>query len=455
MPKFYSEKLPHEVVLRDPVHGYIHIEDQVVLDILKSKEFQRMRRIKQLGPVSYVFPGATHTRFEHNLGVYELTRRICNIFAKKYPSVKPGDGLWDVDNRLLVECAGLLHDIGHGPYSHTFEHLFGTNHEVLGQKIITDPNTEINHALRKVAPNFPELVASVIAKTYPNPQVVKMISSQADADRMDYLQRDAYFTGVSYGHFDISRVLRVIRPYQNGICFNNNGMHAVEDYIVSRYQMYQQVYFHRVGRSMEVILHHLLQRAKDVYQQGTLPVTPELAQFLAGKWTLDDYLKLDDGVMETNFSMWTDSSDQILADLAKRYLFRKQLASVKIDPETKKLLPKLKNLIKEAGFDPEYYTEINSAFDEPYDAYKPTGKNANSQIEIMQDDGTLIELSELSPLVKALNGTFQGDERFFFPKTMLAKNDEPQIFDPIYQEFQKYVRNGELRYLRRPKKKSE
>ena len=446
MKKFTSEKLRSEVVLRDPVHGYIHIEDKVILDILKSKEFQRMRRIKQLGPVSYVFPGATHTRFEHNLGVYELTRQICNIFAKKYPSQTPADGLWDDNNRLLVECAAILHDIGHGPYSHTFEHLFGTNHEKIGQEIITNPNTEVNQALRQVDPEFPELVASVIAKTYPNPQVVKMISSQADADRMDYLQRDAYFTGVSYGHFDISRVLRVIRPYKDGICFNNNGMHAVEDYIVSRYQMYQQVYFHRVGRSMEVILHHLLQRAKDVYQDGKILVTPELAKFLEGNWTLADYLKLDDGVMETNFSMWTDSSDEILADLANRYLFRKQLASIKITDSTKPLLLKLKELIKEAGFDPNYYTEVNSAFDEPYDAYKPSGKNANSQIEIMQDDGSLIELSEMSPLVKALNGTFQGDERFFFPKTMLAKNNDPQIFDPIYQEFAKYVHNGQLQF---------
>ncbi len=453
MPKFYSPKLKREVVLRDPVHKYIHIEDKVILDIVKAKEFQRMRRIKQLGPVSYVFPGATHTRFEHNLGVYELTRRICNIFAKKFPSIRPGDGLWDDDNRLLVECAGLLHDIGHGPYSHTFEHLFGTNHEKIGQKIITDPHTEINRALSQVSPNFPDLVASVIAKTYPNPQVVKMISSQADADRMDYLQRDAYFTGVTYGQFDLSRILRVIRPYQDGICFTNNGMHAVEDYIVSRYQMYQQVYFHRVGRSMEVILHHLLQRAKDVYEEGNLQVTPSLAKFLADDWTLDDYLKLDDGVMETNFSLWTNSKDPILADLCKRYLFRKPLASVKINEETKHLLPKLKDLIKQAGFNPKYYTDINSAFDEPYDAYKPTGKNANSQIEIMQEDGSLIELSELSPLVRALNGTFQGDERFFFPKTMIADSNEPQIFDPLYQEFKKYVRNGELHYLRKPRRK--
>lgn len=453
MEKFQSEQLDHEKVFRDPVHTYVHVRDKVIFDVIKAKEFQRLRRIKQLGPASYVFPGATHTRFEHNLGVYELTRRICNIFEEKYPSRTPGDGLWDKNETLLAECAALLHDIGHGPYSHTFEHLFDTNHEKMGQQIITDKNTEVNKALRQVSPNFPELVASVIAKTYPNPQVVKLISSQADADRMDYLLRDAYFTGVTYGAFDLTRILEVIRPYRDGICFTYKGIHAVEDYIISRYQMYQQVYFHRVNRSMEVILHHLLERAQKIYHEGKLQVTPQLAAFLDGSWDLDDYISLDDGVMETNFLLWTKSGDQILADLANRYLYRHPLESVKINDETKNLIPKLDKLIEQAGFNPEYYTDTNSAFDEPYDAYKPTGKNAHSPIEIMQEDGSLVELSQVSPLVKSLNGTLQGDERFFFPKTMVKQSKEPQIFDPIYQEFQKYIRNNELHYLRRPNKK--
>lgn len=455
MEKFYSQKLNHEKVIRDPVHTYIHIKDKVIFDVINSKEFQRLRRIKQLGPASYVFPSATHTRFEHNLGVYELTRQICNIFNERYASQEPGDGLWNPEETLLAECAALLHDIGHGPYSHTFEHLFNTDHEKMGQQIITDKNTEVNRALRQVSPEFPELVASVIAKTYPNPQVVKLISSQADADRMDYLLRDAYFTGVTYGAFDLTRILEVIRPYKDGICFTDKGIHAVEDYIISRYQMYQQVYFHRVNRSMEVILHHLLERAKDLYKQDKLQVTPQLADFLDGNNTLEDYLQLDDGVMETNFLLWVNSNDQILSDLAKRYLYRHPLESVKINDKTKNLIPKLNKLIEQAGFNPKYYTDVNSAFDEPYDAYKPTGKNAHSPIEIMLPDGSLVELSKLSPLVQSLNGTLQGDARFFFPKTMTEKHQEPQLFDPIYQEFQKYIKNNTLHYLRKPKKKKD
>ena len=148
-----------------------------------------------------------------------------------------------------------------------FEHIFNTDHESITRQIIMTPETRVNQILSQVAPDFPAKVASVIDHTYPNPQVVQMISSQIDADRMDYLLRDAYNTGTKYGEFDLTRVLRVMRPYANGIAFLANGMHAVEDYIVSRFQMYQQVYFHPVSRGMEVVLQKLLQRAKFLYEQ--------------------------------------------------------------------------------------------------------------------------------------------------------------------------------------------
>lgn len=446
----HIELLPKEKVLRDPVHNYIHVTHQVILDLIDTREFQRLRRIKQLGASSFTFHGAEHSRFEHCLGVYEITRKICDKFARNYPTQKTGDGLWDDSERIVALCAALLHDVGHGPFSHTFEGIFNTDHEAITRMIITNPKTEVNQVLKKVAPEFPEMVASVIGKTYPNPQVVQMISSQADADRMDYLLRDAYFTGTQYGSFDLTRILRVIRPYKDGISFDRGGMHAVEDYVVSRFQMYQQIYFHSVSRSMEVILDHLLKRARYVYENSELQVVDQLAPFLEKNWKLDDYLSLDDGVLTTNFGIWRHHPDRILSDLATRFLDRKPLKSAVFDSSTKSMIPKMKKLIDEVGFNPEYYTAINDSFDLPYDLYDPHAENPKTQIEIMEPDGSLTELSELSRLVRSISGEETGDARFFFPKSMLLKTDQTQIFDPTYQEFQTYIHNG---HLVNPKKK--
>lgn len=254
-----ADRLETEIVFKDPVHDHIHIRHQIILDLIDSKEFQRLRRIKQLGTSQYTFHGAEHSRFSHSLGVYELARKICDRFLRNYPEE------WDDSERLVTLCAALLHDVGHGPFSHTFEKIFDTDHEKLTTQIILDETSEINAILRRVSPSFPNEVASVITGQYPNPQVVQLISSQIDADRMDYLQRDAYFTGVTYGKFDLSRILRVIRPYKDGIAFQHQGMHAVEDYVVRRYQMYMQIYFHPVSRGMEVTLDRLLTRAKFLY----------------------------------------------------------------------------------------------------------------------------------------------------------------------------------------------
>ena len=235
---FKDEDLPKEKVFRDPIHGHVIVDNQIILDLINTPEFQRLRRIKQLGTTSLTFHGAEHSRVGHCLGVYEIARRMCNHFQRNYPSKAPGDGLWNDNERPIALTAALLHDIGHGPYSHTFEHIFHTNHEAITRQIITSPETNVNRILRRVSPEFPQQVASVIDHTYPNQQVVQMISSQVDADRMDYLQRDAYYTGTNYGKYDLDRVLRVMRPIKNGIAFEISGMHAVEDYIISRLQMY-------------------------------------------------------------------------------------------------------------------------------------------------------------------------------------------------------------------------
>ena len=251
---YKNEKLIEEKVFKDPVHRYVHVRDQVIWDLIKTREFQRLRRIKQLGTTYLVFHGAEHSRFNHSLGVYEIVRRIVDDVFKGRPE-------WDEDERLLVLCAALLHDLGHGPFSHAFENVFETDHEYFTRQILLG-DTEVNAVLRRVANDFPEKVAQVIEKTYPNELVVSLISSQIDADRMDYLQRDAYYTGVSYGHFDMERIMRVMRPRENGVVIKESGMHAVEHYIMSRYQMYLQIYFHPVSRSAEVVLNHILKRVK-------------------------------------------------------------------------------------------------------------------------------------------------------------------------------------------------
>ena len=386
-----------EKVFRDPVHNYIHVDHQVIYDLINTKEFQRLRRIKQLGTSGYTFHGGEHSRFSHCLGAYEISRRITKIFNEKYPEV------WNRHESLLVMATALLHDVGHGAYSHTFERLFDTDHEEITRQIITSPETEINQVLIQVSPDFPEKVASVINHTYPNKQVVQLISSQIDVDRMDYLLRDSYYTGASYGQFDLTRILRVICPVENGIAFKRNGMHAVEDYVVSRYQMYMQVYFHPASR----------------------------------------YLALDDGVMNTYFQVWMTSPDTILSDLAQRFINRKVFKSIIFSEKNEKYLNIMRNLVAEVGFNPDYYTAIHRNFDLPYDFYRPHVENPRTQIEIVQKDGNLAELSTLSPIVESLAGTRHGDNRFYFPKEMLK---EAGLFSENSKTFLSYIKNDQFIY---------
>lgn len=409
-------QLSEEKVFKDPVHRYIHVRDKLIWDLIGTKEFQRLRRIKQLGTTYLTFHGAEHSRFNHSLGVYEIIRRIID-------DVFVGREHWDHSERLLCLCAALLHDLGHGPFSHSFEKVFRLDHEDFTQAIILGA-TEVNEVLRQMGDDFPKKVAEVIAKTYPNKLVVSLISSQIDADRMDYLLRDAYYTGVSYGNFDMERILRVMRPREDQVVIKRSGMHAVEDYIMSRYQMYWQVYFHPVTRSAEVILTKILHRAKKLYESGYMFQTEPIHFYslFAGNVTLPDYLKLDEAVILYYFQQWQEEKDEILRDLCSRFVHRRLFKYVEFNPTNEQMekLMELRFLFKKAGIDPEYYLVVDSSSDLPYDFYRPGEEGERLPIYLLMPNGELRELSRESVLVDAISGKRRTDHKLYFPGDFLS-----------------------------------
>lgn len=414
---YATKKLAEEKVFKDPVHRYVHVRDQVIWDLIATREFQRLRRIKQLGTTYLVFHGAEHSRFSHSLGVYEITRRVID-------DVFVSDDQWDKQERLVALCAALLHDLGHGPFSHSFEHVFHLDHEAYTRFIILG-DTEVNAVLRKVSEDFPQKVSDVIEKTYENQQVVSLISSQIDADRMDYLQRDAYFTGVSYGQFDMERILRVMRPHEDQIVIKETGMHAIEDYIMSRYQMYWQVYFHPVSRSAEVILRKTLERAQQLYHEKyafKYPPNP-FVSFFEGKVDLEQYIELDENIVLAYFHFWTEEDDTILKDLSSRFLNRRLFQYIEYDPgkDFTKIL-ELEKLYEQAGLDSKYYLVHDSTSDLPYDFYRPGEEEGRIPIHLLKSSGELSELSRSSAIVEAISGKRRYDHKIYFPEDVLLEN---------------------------------
>ncbi|WP_035001091.1 HD domain-containing protein [Bhargavaea cecembensis] len=419
---YATQKLSEEKVFKDPVHRYIHVRDQVIWDLIATREFQRLRRIHQLGTTYLVFHGAEHSRFNHSLGVYEIVRRIIDDSFSGRPQ-------WNDSERLVTLCAALLHDLGHGPFSHAFEKVFDLDHELFTQKILLG-DTGVNSVLRRVSEDFPRKVADVIGKTYPDKLVVSLISSQIDADRMDYLQRDAYFTGVSYGHFDMERILRVMRPSEEQAVIKQSGMHAVEDYIMSRYQMYWQVYFHPVSRSAEVILVKILQRAKVLSEEGyTFKQEPvHFKSFFDKTYDLADYIALDEYILMTYFETWIREDDEILSDLCDRFVNRRLFQYIDFNPAKEyRKLGELDALFRKAGIDPDYYLVVDSSSDLPYDFYRPGEEEERLPIHLLMRDGELRELSRESDIVDAISGKRRTDHKLYFPEDMLREGKKKKV----------------------------
>ena len=401
-------KTEEQKVLRDPIHGYIRVDYKVVWDIINSAWFQRLRRIRQLGGANMVYHCAEHTRFAHSLGVYELIRRLVT-------EVNDINEALNEDEKIVVMLAGLLHDIGHGPYSHAIESITRTNHEEYTCRIVED-GTEITKILEETKKGLSKEVADVIRHKHKNKLLSQMISSQLDADRMDYLLRDAYFTGTAYGEFDLERIFRTIRIRDNKLVIKQSGIYAIENYIMSRYHMYLQVYCHPVSRSFEYLLHSLFVRLKDI-KKNDKSIVPYLKPVLEEKVIdLDDYFELDDFSFNYAFGRLVHHKDKIVSDLAKRLRDRHLFESVESNPST---IRKLKAKLKKAGYDTKYYLGKDEVVQRPYVPYQENNKGA---IWILMNDGTTKEISNASTMVYSLiHGPTTDDNIVFFPDEILGE----------------------------------
>ena len=402
------KKLSEIKVLKDPVHSYIHINYEIVWNCLDSKEFQRLRRIRQLGGDFQVYPTAEHSRFSHSLGVYEIVRRMVTEIKSL------GMELSEYD-KICVMLAGLLHDVGHGPFSHAFEHITNHSHEDYTAKIILG-ETELNQVLTEVSPRLPENIVSIIEHNHPNDILNQIISGQLDADRMDYLLRDSYFSATSYGQFDLERILRTMRvrkidKNKKALVVKYTGIHSVEDYIMARYQMYWQVYYHPVARSYEAVFIQLFNRLKDIFKENKeyFSDIKVLIPFLEkNEVSVEEYFKLDENSLLYCFSLIQDKNDEIAADLARRLQNRRLFEYVDYSEEN---LAQIKNMIKEQNLDEKYYLRVENVEASVYSPYK------GRKILIEQLDGKIVALEKASTIVESITkGETKREGTIFYPR---------------------------------------
>lgn len=420
-----------EKVFRDPVYGYVHVYDQLIWDLIQTKEVQRLRRIKQLGGTYMVFHTAEHSRFSHSLGVYEMARKIIRALMHR-------GTILSEDERLLVLSAALLHDLGHGPFSHSFESVFSVRHELFTERIIME-DTEVNRVLEAYQKGFATKVRDVINKTYPNPLIISIISSQLDADRLDYLLRDAYFTGAPYGEIDVERILRTMRVVNNKIVYKVSGMHAIEDYLMSRYQMYWQVYLHSTGRSFDLVIQNMLRRVRELIFSGyefKRPLEALKDLFLEEEPSVETYLKFDDSTISYYASLFTDEEDEILRDFADRFINRRLLKEVHYTPndETNEKLKQVKEYMIELGINPDYYLLTDHSVKTPYDYYGHKTNCLPDCIELLMRDGSIQEISEVSTIIKGIIAVKPKQEhKVYFPLDLIRLSQDGEAKQRILE----------------------
>ncbi len=398
-----------EYVFRDAVHGDISVQDPVVLALIDTPEFQRLRRIRQLGTSFISYPGAEHTRFAHSLGAYHLMDRVLKHLTERHLVALSRE------EHTLMCCAALLHDVGHGPFSHLFEKVMGTDHEQWAVRIITSPETAINRRLRERHSDWPDRIAALVTHRWQGPGYMQdLLSSQLDIDRMDYLLRDSLMCGVSYGNFDLSRLLSTLAvsegPRGPRLAVSAKGQSAAEAFLLARYFMYWNVYFHKATRSIEAILEKLLQRAVALYSTGGAAalggVPASLEPFLAGPVTLAQYLAADEVDVSYAIKRWAASPDPVLSDLAGRFVHRRLFRGLRLKgPISDELRQAVLARVAAAGFTPpEYYVHTDRTVGVAYTYYVAPVEEGPHPILVVDVDGGRLLVEEITRRSDVLRG---------------------------------------------------
>src|ERR671912_217133 len=315
-----------ERIYRDPVHNIIRLqtdsdEGELMMRLIDAGEFQRLRRIKQLGLGLYTYQGAEHSRFTHSLGAFHLMTRVLDRLSEKHNIQK--------EDRAAARAAALLHDVGHGSFSHVMEKVLGFHHEAWTVQVVLSDQTEVGRLLRAHSSELPEKVAAIIEGKFQPAALAQLVSSQLDVDRMDYLLRDSLMTGAKYGIYDLEWIINALAIDEDAdrIYVEARGVYAVEEYLQARYHMFRQVYFHRTLRSAEAALRSIIRRALQLLDDGRevwhAPGTAFEKILRREPLTVSEHLQVDDSDFVFHIKQWQNSGDPILSDLSRRFIARR------------------------------------------------------------------------------------------------------------------------------------
>ena len=388
--------MPYErKIINDPVFGFINIPKGLLYDIVRHPLLQRLTRIKQVGLSSVVYPGAQHTRFQHSLGAFHLMSEAITQLASK------GNFIFDSEAEA-VQAAILLHDIGHGPFSHVLEDTIvkGVSHEEISLMLMERMNKEMNGQL--------SLAIQIFKDEYPKRFLHQLVSGQLDMDRLDYLRRDSFYTGVTEGNIGSARIIKMLDVADDRLVVESKGIYSIENFLTARRLMYWQVYLHKTSVAYEKMLISTLLRAKELASQGVeLFASPALRFFLYNDINptefynnpdcLENFIQLDDNDIWTALKVWSTHTDKVLSTLStgmiNRNIFKVEISSEPISEDRKKELTlhisqQLDITLSEAN----YFVSTHRIEKNMYDP-------ADDSIDIIYKDGTIKNIAEASDML--------------------------------------------------------